>query len=197
LPEGLLADNAARMRATTGCEVYRVRQSEFKAVVSSTTEWLGTFQRLEKEAFSSCRARLKSARAVCQFSRTRGKAAGSQALIAWDQPPTPTSSGVRQQASLDIPRVRSAPSLTIQADSLSPVAQHQLTVDDYFRPCTPQPIPSRLLAMTLPALGMNKKDRKKPLANFNQPSAIGRCSSSPGKPVSRRSQASRKQRQGS
>jgi len=49
LPEGLLAENAARMRATTGCEVYRVRQSEFQVVVSSTTEWLGMFNRLEKE----------------------------------------------------------------------------------------------------------------------------------------------------
>jgi len=181
LPEGLLADNAAQMRATTGCEVYRVRQSEFRVVVSPTTKWLGTFNRLEKEAYSSCRAQLRSARAVRQFSRSRSKAAVSQTLIPLDRglsdPSTPAGGGVRQQLSPDISRVWSAPDLNIQPGSLIPVTQHQL--DDYFRPCTPQPIPSRQFEKALPALGMNRKVSKGPLANFDQPSAMGRCSSSP------------------
>jgi len=179
LPEGLLADNAARMRATIGCEVYRVRQSEFKVLVSQTTDWLNTFHRLEKEAYSSCRARLKSARAVCQFSRTRSKAVVPQVHVAWDRPPTPSGGAVRRQAG-----------------SFNPLIQHQLTLDDV-RPSTPQPIPSRRLAKTLPALCLDSNGSKGPLRNFDLPSAVGRCYSSPGRLVSKKSPALRKRRQGS
>jgi hypothetical protein len=71
LPEGLLAENSAKLKAATRCEAYRIRQSDFRVAVGPHVDWRGPFLLLEKEAYKSCLARLKSAKAVCQLTRSR------------------------------------------------------------------------------------------------------------------------------
>jgi len=74
LSEGLAAEHGAVVRAVTACELYRVRQSDFRIAVGSDVRWLGDFLSLERQTWDGLRARLKSAEGVCRVSQSPKRA---------------------------------------------------------------------------------------------------------------------------
>jgi len=64
VPESLVAEHGACLRAETDCEAYRVRQSDFAVAVESSRsaqEWIWRFRMAERTAQEKMRSRLRSA----------------------------------------------------------------------------------------------------------------------------------------
>jgi len=63
LPEGLVAEYGAHLRADTACEAYRIRQTDFNVAIhsnASTERWIWRYRLQEKGVYDHLRARLES-----------------------------------------------------------------------------------------------------------------------------------------